>query len=113
MIDVDLSDPNCSDEDFGFIRLSIEMVCNDQKLSTEEVSFHILFSIVTISCCNVAQDRVHSGKDSMGHQQSSLHDGNMREKKSILVGTLLNGTDLPCMDQKGKAIPAYCVRGSM
>ena len=43
MIDVGLSDPNCSDEDLGYIRLFIKIECNDQKPSTEEVSFRFLF----------------------------------------------------------------------
>ena len=58
----------------------------------------------------MAQDGEHSGKDTMEHKQSSLHDGKKRVKnntlvpKSILIVTLLNGTDLPSMDENGKVI---------
>ena len=108
-----LSDPNCSDENLGYIRLFIKIDRNDQTLSIEVVSFHFSFGLL-LSAVVAQNDDEKSGKDLHGMDHtgnklplSSVQGGKKRARnsslsaKSILTVTLLDGKDLPAMDDNG------------
>eukprot|EP00731_Ephydatia_muelleri_P035090 Em0096g9a len=77
MRDVGLSDPSCPHENLGYIRLFIKIDCNDSKLTTKT------------------------------DKNSIIQQDGKKMAKSILTVTLLNGEDLPSMDDNGLSDP-YC-----
>eukprot|EP00731_Ephydatia_muelleri_P035093 Em0096g12a len=99
--DVGLSDPHCSNENLGYIRLFIKIDRNDRKLS--------------IDVDDGSRGKDLHGMDHTGRRRQLLPpQGGINQRKNssyspkgILTVTLLDGTDLPAMDENGFSDP-YC-----